>query len=63
MTGRKVRAPEKTIAVPDHNVPTTLDRLKGIDNEESRIQVDALSIQTPANLGWSITPWTTCVKV
>ncbi|RUS60177.1 3-isopropylmalate dehydratase large subunit [Pseudorhodobacter sp. E13] len=42
MTGRKVRAPEKTIAVPDHNVPTTLDRAKGIDNEESRIQVDAL---------------------
>ena len=42
MTGRTVRAPEKTIAVPDHNVPTTLDRLKGIDNEESRIQVDAL---------------------
>ncbi len=23
MAGRKVRAPEKTIAVPDHNVPTT----------------------------------------
>ena len=23
MSGRKVRAPEKTIAVPDHNVPTT----------------------------------------
>ncbi|MDT2075343.1 MAG: 3-isopropylmalate dehydratase large subunit [Planktomarina sp.] len=42
MTGRKVRAPEKTIAVPDHNVPTTLDRLKGIEDEESRIQVDAL---------------------
>lgn len=42
MSGRKVRAPEKTIAVPDHNVPTTLDRLKGIDNEESRIQVKAL---------------------
>ncbi|MEZ5882356.1 MAG: 3-isopropylmalate dehydratase large subunit [Paracoccaceae bacterium] len=42
MTGRNVRAPEKTIAVPDHNVPTTLDREKGIDNEESRIQVDAL---------------------
>ncbi|MEP2531945.1 3-isopropylmalate dehydratase large subunit [Shimia sp.] len=42
MSGRKVRAPEKTIAVPDHNVPTTLDRAKGIDNEESRIQVDAL---------------------
>ncbi len=42
MAGRKVRAPEKTIAVPDHNVPTTLDREKGIENEESRIQVDAL---------------------
>ncbi len=42
LTGRKVRAPEKTIAVPDHNVPTTLDRTKGIDNEQSRIQVEAL---------------------
>ena len=43
MTNRKVRAPEKTIAVPDHNVPTTLDRVSGvIANEESRIQVDAL---------------------
>ncbi len=42
MNGRKVRAPEKTIAVPDHNVPTTLDRTKGIDNPESRIQVEAL---------------------
>ncbi len=42
MAGRKVRAPEKTIAVPDHNVPTTLDRSKGIENEESRIQVEAL---------------------
>src|SRR6056297_2689392 len=42
MAGRKVHAPDKTIAVPDHNVPTTLDRQKGIENEESRIQVDAL---------------------
>ena len=42
MAGRTVRAPEKTIAVPDHNVPTTLDRAKGIDNQESRIQVEAL---------------------
>ena len=39
---RNVRAPEKTIAVPDHNVPTTIDRESGIDNEESRIQVEAL---------------------
>jgi len=38
---RKVRRPEFTLAVPDHNVPTT-DRSKGIDDEESRIQVDTL---------------------
>ncbi|KAF0677271.1 3-isopropylmalate dehydratase large subunit [Profundibacterium mesophilum] len=43
MAGRKVHAPDKTIAVPDHNVPTTLERNNGIiDNEESRIQVEAL---------------------
>ncbi len=42
MSGRTVRAPQKTIAVPDHNVPTTSDRAKGIENEESRIQVEAL---------------------
>jgi 3-isopropylmalate/(R)-2-methylmalate dehydratase large subunit len=41
-SNRKVRAPDKTIAVPDHNVPTTLDRHKGIENEESRIQVETL---------------------
>ncbi|WP_136646308.1 3-isopropylmalate dehydratase large subunit [Tabrizicola sp. YIM 78059] len=43
MAGRKVRAPEKTIAVPDHNVPTTLGR-ENPDQmpEESRIQVAAL---------------------
>ncbi|HHI70654.1 MAG TPA: 3-isopropylmalate dehydratase large subunit [Rhodobacteraceae bacterium] len=41
--GRKVHAPDKTIAVPDHNVPTTLDRAGGIiSNEESRIQLEAL---------------------
>ena len=42
ISGRNVRAPHKTIAVPDHNVPTTSDRVNGIDNEESRIQVEAL---------------------
>jgi 3-isopropylmalate/(R)-2-methylmalate dehydratase large subunit len=42
MTGRKVRAPQATIAVPDHNVATTMDRLEGIKEEESRIQVEAL---------------------
>ena len=42
MAGRSVRAPDKTIAVPDHNVPTTLDRAEGIKNEESRVQIEAL---------------------
>ena len=42
MTGRNVRAPEKTLAVVDHNVPTS-DRSKGIDDEEARIQVAALA--------------------
>ena len=43
MTGRKVRHPEKTLAVVDHNVPTSPDRKQGIKNEESRIQVEALA--------------------
>jgi 3-isopropylmalate/(R)-2-methylmalate dehydratase large subunit len=43
MAGRTVRAPDKTIAVPDHNVPTTLDRADAKTmTEDSRIQVDAL---------------------
>ena len=40
LNNRKVRRPELTLAVPDHNVPTT-DRSKGIDDEQSRIQVIA----------------------
>src|SRR5215467_12691001 len=42
VSGRKVRAPQKTLAVVDHNVPTT-DRRHGIDNPESRTQVEALA--------------------
>ena len=38
---RKVRRPELTLAVPDHNVPTT-DRSEGINDEDSRIQVETL---------------------
>ena len=38
---RQVRRPEATLAVPDHNVPTT-DRSKGIEEEQSRIQVETL---------------------
>ncbi|TYB90105.1 3-isopropylmalate dehydratase large subunit [Oceaniovalibus sp. ACAM 378] len=41
-SGRTVHAPERTIGVPDHNVPTTPGRDVHIDNEESRIQVEAL---------------------
>jgi 3-isopropylmalate/(R)-2-methylmalate dehydratase large subunit len=41
-SGRKVRAPEKTLAVVDHNVPTT-DRSKGIDDPESATQVETLA--------------------
>jgi len=41
LTKRKVRRPDLTLAVADHNVPTT-DRSKGIEDEESRIQVDTL---------------------
>ena len=40
-TNRKVRQPKSTFAVADHNVPTS-DRSKGIDNLESRIQVETL---------------------
>ena len=46
MTGRKVRHPEKTLAVVDHNVSTSPERKFGIKNEESRIQVEALARNT-----------------
>jgi 3-isopropylmalate/(R)-2-methylmalate dehydratase large subunit len=42
MAGRKVRCPEKTLAVVDHNVPTT-DRSHGIDDPESALQVATLA--------------------
>ena len=42
MAGRRVRAPEKTLAVVDHNVPTT-DRSKGIDDPESALQIATLA--------------------
>jgi 3-isopropylmalate/(R)-2-methylmalate dehydratase large subunit len=40
-SGRKVRRPDATLAVADHNVPTS-DRSEGIKEEESRIQVETL---------------------
>ncbi len=42
LAGRKVRRPEATLAVVDHNVPTTPDRAQGIKEPESRLQVEAL---------------------
>ncbi len=42
VAGRKVRRPDATLAVADHNVPTTPDRAKGIKDETSRIQVQTL---------------------
>ena len=41
-SNRKVRHPNLTLAVADHNVPTT-DRSKGISDQESKIQVDTLA--------------------
>ena len=42
LNGRRVRHPERTLAVVDHNVPTT-DRRHGIDDPESKIQVDTMA--------------------
>ena len=40
-SNRKVRQPNLTLAVVDHNIPTT-DRSKGIDDKDSRIQIETL---------------------
>lgn len=45
MNGRKVRCPQNTLAVPDHNVPTE-GRKNGISEERSRIQVETLRQNT-----------------
>ena len=42
---RKVRQPSKTLAVADHNVPTT-DRINGISDPESRLQIETLTKNT-----------------
>ena len=41
LSNRKVRKPNLALAVADHNVPTT-NRSKGIDDEDSKIQVETL---------------------
>ncbi len=47
LAGRSVRRPDLTLAVVDHNVPTS-DRSKGIEDPESRIQIDELAKNTKA---------------
>ncbi len=42
LAGRKVRRVDATIAVVDHNVPTDADRLKGINEPESKLQIETL---------------------
>jgi 3-isopropylmalate/(R)-2-methylmalate dehydratase large subunit len=40
--GRRVRRPEATLAVIDHNIATDASRYTGIDDPESRVQVETL---------------------
>ncbi len=42
VSGRPVRRPDATLAVADHNVPTT-GRSQGISDAESRLQIDTLA--------------------
>ncbi|HEX9204800.1 MAG TPA: aconitase family protein, partial [Candidatus Deferrimicrobiaceae bacterium] len=42
LAGRPVRRPGAILAVPDHNVPTTPDRARRIEDRESREQIEAL---------------------
>ncbi|WP_448585704.1 3-isopropylmalate dehydratase large subunit [Thermaurantiacus sp.] len=42
LAGRRVRRPDLTLAVPDHNVPTT-DRSRPVEDPESRAQLEALA--------------------
>ncbi len=49
LAGRRVRRPEATLAVADHNVPTS-DRAAGIADRESRVQVETLA-QNCADFG------------
>jgi len=46
LAGRRVRHPERTLAVVDHNISTAPDRSDNIKNEESRLQVETLARNT-----------------
>ena len=47
-SGRKVHSPQRTLAVVDHNVPTS-DRSKGIDDPESAMQVEIVATPSIAH--------------
>ena len=47
LSGRSVRRPDATIAVVDHNIPTS-DRRAGIAEPESRLQVETLEANVAA---------------
>ena len=59
-TGRKVHAPEKTLAVVDHNVPTT-DRSKPNPDPESIEQIGRWR-RTPRNSASNITTSSTSAR-
>jgi 3-isopropylmalate/(R)-2-methylmalate dehydratase large subunit len=42
IAGRKPRRPDAVLAVADHNVPTTIDRMNGIADATARLQIDTL---------------------
>ena len=50
VSGRKVHRPDGTLAVPDHNVPTTPGRVFGPGEEEGKIQLKTLE-QNVAEFG------------
>ena len=54
VNGRKVRRPDATLAVPDHNVPTA-DRDQEISDPESRLQVETL-VKNVAEFGVPFIP-------
>jgi 3-isopropylmalate/(R)-2-methylmalate dehydratase large subunit len=57
VAGRKVRRPDRTLAVPDHIVPTTPGRVFGPDEEEGRTQHDTL-VKNVAEFGIPFFPMT-----
>jgi 3-isopropylmalate/(R)-2-methylmalate dehydratase large subunit len=50
MANRKVRAPEKTLLVVDHNVPTTVKERAHVEDPESKAQIEQLA-QNAADFG------------